>query len=228
MSRLVGWLGGALFVASLAWSGWWYFITLRGAASGPHWPALAWDAALLTAFAAHHSLFARDALKRRLAMIVPPHLVRTLYVAVASALFIAVILLWRPVGGELYSVTGAATALLLAVQLLGVWLIYRAVAGIDPLELAGIRAAAGLGRRPELLQTEGPYRWVRHPLYLGWTLIVFGVAHMTGDRLTFAVLTSIYLLAAIPFEERSLIQSFGDPYVRYRARVRWRMLPFIY
>ena len=78
------------------------------------------------------------------------------------------------------------------------------------------------------MQTEGPYRLVRHPLYLGWTLIVFGVAHMTGDRLTFAALTSIYLLAAIPFEERSLVQSFGESYVQYRARVRWRMLPFIY
>jgi len=74
----------------------------------------------------------------------------------------------------------------------------------------------------------GPYRWVRHPLYLGWVLMVFGTSHMTRDRLTFAVVTTLYLVLAIPFEERSLRRSFGDDYVRYMRDVRWRMIPFIY
>ena len=74
----------------------------------------------------------------------------------------------------------------------------------------------------------GPYRWVRHPLYLGWVLMVFGAAHMTGDRLAFAAITTAYLVVAIPWEERSLRQSFGDEYARYMRDVRWRMIPFIY
>jgi protein-S-isoprenylcysteine O-methyltransferase Ste14 len=51
---------------------------------------------------------------------------------------------------------------------------------------------------------------------------------MTGDRLAFAVLTSAYLVIAIPWEERSLVRSWGDEYRRYQRRVRWRLIPFIY
>jgi protein-S-isoprenylcysteine O-methyltransferase Ste14 len=58
--------------------------------------------------------------------------------------------------------------------------------------------------------------------------MVFGAPHMTGDRLVFAALTTGYLIAAIPWEERSLRQSFGDDYVRYSRDVKWRMIPFIY
>ena len=109
-------------------------------------------------------------------------------------------------------------------QLAGLWITARAAARIDPLELAGIHPAPRSGG----LQTGGPYRWVRHPLYFGWALMVFGAAHMTGDRLAFASLTTIYLVVAIPWEERSLRRSFGDEYARYMRAVRWRMIPFIY
>jgi protein-S-isoprenylcysteine O-methyltransferase Ste14 len=51
---------------------------------------------------------------------------------------------------------------------------------------------------------------------------------MTGDRLTFAAITSIYLLVAIPWEERALERSFGGAYTRYRNQVRWRVLPYVY
>jgi len=51
---------------------------------------------------------------------------------------------------------------------------------------------------------------------------------MTGDRLTFAALTTSYLFVAIPWEEESLVRSLGEEYVRYRRTVRWRVIPFIY
>ena len=78
------------------------------------------------------------------------------------------------------------------------------------------------------LQFRGPYRWVRHPLYLGWLLATFGPAHMTGDRLVFAAISLFYLVIAVPFEERSLIDTFGEPYRRYRELVRWRIVPYVY
>jgi protein-S-isoprenylcysteine O-methyltransferase Ste14 len=58
--------------------------------------------------------------------------------------------------------------------------------------------------------------------------MVFCAAHMTGDRLAFAIVTTGYLVAAIPWEERSLRQSFGEGYDRYTNDVKWRMIPFIY
>jgi methanethiol S-methyltransferase len=104
-------------------------------------------------------------------------------------------------------------------------LIARASRAIDPLELAGIRKAE---RPNEELQQGGAYGLVRHPIYLGWVLAVFGAAHMTGDRLTFAVLTTTYLIIAVPWEERSLEREFGAAYRSYKQRVRWRIVPFLY
>lgn len=221
--RAFVWAGGALFVASLAGCTWWYLVPLGRPQAAGGWPSLAWDAALVTLFALHHSLFARDAIKRRLAAI-PAQRLRSVYVWVASLLLILVTVAWRPVGGHLYDAGGALAVAGAIAQLAGVLVIARAVARIDPLELAGIRPP----RRRDALQIDGPYRWVRHPLYLGWILAVFGAAHMTGDRLAFAALTSIYLVVAVPLEERSLRQSFGDDYARYQRAVRWRIIPGIY
>jgi len=218
------WLGGALFAASLAYCTWWYVFRLGAAAPGPSRRAIAVDTLLVSLFALHHSVFARDSVKARVATLVPPQLVRGVYVWMASLLLLAVCACWAPVGGELYRATGIVAAVHAAVQLAGMWLIVRSVRGIDALELAGIRHEAARGA----LQCRGPYAWVRHPLYAGWVLAVFAAAHMTGDRLAFAAITTIYLIVAIPLEERSLVRSFGDEYRRYARAVRWRLIPFIY
>jgi protein-S-isoprenylcysteine O-methyltransferase Ste14 len=223
-ARVFVWLGGALFVASLAYCAWWYLVLLNRPLPAVRWDALAADAGLLTIFALHHSLFARDVVKARLARVLPDHRLRSAYVWVASLLLMAVCGLWRPVGGELYTAAGARAWAHAAVQLAGVFIIARAVARIDPLELAGIRPPSRAGA----LQVVGPYRLVRHPLYLGWLLTVFGAAHMTGDRLAFAAITTIYLIVAVPWEERSLRRSFGEDYAQYTRDVKWRIIPFIY
>jgi protein-S-isoprenylcysteine O-methyltransferase Ste14 len=184
-------------------------------------------------FAFHHSLFAREWVKERLGFI-PSSMIRSFYVWIASLLLIILIGLWSTVGGTVYHVTGPAAAAHAAVQLTGLWLISLAVAGLDPLELAGIRQASRPPRStasPPLapsLQIKGPYRWVRHPLYLGWMLALFGAAHMTGDRLAFAVLTSLYLIVGVRWEERSLERSLGAEYGRYARQVRWRIVPYLY
>jgi protein-S-isoprenylcysteine O-methyltransferase Ste14 len=146
------------------------------------------------------------------------------YVWVASLLLMLVCLLWRPIGGELYDISSPLAFAFALVQVTGLLITAGGVARIDPLELAGIRPAA----QAQGLQVTGPYHWVRHPLYLGWLLMVFGAAHMTGDRLAFAAITTGYLMIAIPWEERSLRRSFGDDYTRYMRAVKWRMIPFIY
>ncbi|HXI29429.1 MAG TPA: isoprenylcysteine carboxylmethyltransferase family protein, partial [Vicinamibacterales bacterium] len=174
-------------------------------------------------FALHHSVFARDPAKRWLAR-VPHELIRSVYVYTASLLFILVFAAWQPVGGEIYRAGGVVEFALVGCQLIGLWLIVRAVSRIDGLELAGIRPPAP----SDGLQTSGPYRWVRHPLYFGWVVAVFATPHLTGDRLTFAVVSTAYLVLAVPWEERSLQRAFGDEYVRYQRAVRWRIVPFIY
>jgi protein-S-isoprenylcysteine O-methyltransferase Ste14 len=220
---LVRWAGGAVFVvALLVCAGSFVFSWSTPAPFDA--AAIAIDAVMFTAFAAHHSVFARDPVKRWLARTVPERLLRPVYVWLASLLLIGMCAAWRPVGGEIYHVHGWQAMALAAVQLAGLLIIASAVRAIDPLELAGIRSHAAA----ESLQFHGPYRWVRHPLYLGWVLATFGPAHMTGDRLVFAGISLFYLVIAVPFEERSLIGSFGEPYVRYRELVRWRIVPYVY
>jgi protein-S-isoprenylcysteine O-methyltransferase Ste14 len=224
-----------MFVASLAfWSTWYLYLLGRSAAAGVDASALAFDAALFTVFAAHHSVLAREPVKSALGFI-PAHLTRSVYVWTASVLLVIVCLAWRPIGGDVYRIAGAGAIALAIVQIAGAWLIARSVARIDALELAGIRPARGVdgpgGRAPrdeKVLQTSGPYRLVRHPLYLGWMLLVFGAAHMTADRLAFAAISSFYLVIAVPWEEQSLRQSFGESYARYQRTVRWRVIPYVY
>jgi protein-S-isoprenylcysteine O-methyltransferase Ste14 len=218
------WSGGAIFVASLAFCAWWYLDVLGRPASADPWPSAAFDAALFTIFAAHHSVFARDGVKARLARAIPVRLVRTVFVWIASVLLIAVCVLWRPIGSDVYDASGWRAWAHAAVQIAGIALVASAVRVIDPLELAGIRQPAGGGT----LQIRGPYTWVRHPVYLGWMLAAFGAAHMTAARLAFAVVSSLYLVIAIPWEERSLEHAFPREYPAYRKLVRWRVVPYVY
>ena len=231
--RVFVWLGGAAFVTALGFCAYSYLVTFssgvastsmaRGSAALDNL-RLAANVALFSLFAAHHSLFARDSVKARLVQIVPDRLMRSFYVWTASLLLIFVCALWRPIGRDVYEVTGWQANVHAAVQLAGLAIIAASVRAIDPLELAGIR------RDPSRtnLQITGPYRWVRHPLYLGWMLAVFGAAHMTADRLAFAAITSVYVIVAVPWEERALERTFPESYRRYKEEVRWRVVPYVY
>jgi hypothetical protein len=226
--RLFAWTGGALFVASLATVAWWFTWPLGAAELGRtgqiSLPALGADALVFSVFALHHSLFARARVKVALASVVPDTLQRSLFVWIASLLLIGVTIGWRPIGGVIYLAPEWIAAALLSVQLAGAWLIVESVRAIDALELAGIRSASATAE----LQVKGPYDLVRHPLYLGWMLLLFGAAHMTADRLAFAAISSLYLVVAMPWEERSLERTFGPAYGRYKEQVRWRVLPGVY
>ena len=69
---------------------------------------------------------------------------------------------------------------------------------------------------------------MRHPIYFGWVLMVFGAPTMTASRLLFATISTLYLVIAIPFEERSLGEEFGTAYADYQERVRWRLVPGVW
>jgi methanethiol S-methyltransferase len=224
VERAIAWSGGAMFAGALVLCTVLYLVVFDRERPPHGWRPIVIDIALFALFAAHHSLFARGRVKRTIAAVVPPRLLRSSYVWTASMLLVMVCVWWRPIGGELYHAQGLPALVHAIVQLAGLGLAAWSVAKIDPLELAGIRQPAGNGQ----IHVGGPYKFVRHPLYLGWILAVGGAARMTGDRLVFALMTSTYLLIAIPWEERALIRDFGDAYARYKLRVRWRVIPFIY
>jgi len=228
---LFSWTGALFFVLSLA-----YFLlaylTRFGTATpdGTASTAVTWNVTLFTAFALHHSLLARGRMRQWVAHLVRPELERSVYVWIASLLFIVVCAAWRPVPGTAWQADGIALWSLRAVQAAGLWLIARSAAILDVWELAGLRPQApGPRQRPQAeFTTRGPYGWVRHPIYAGWFLFVFAASPMTMTRLVFAIVSAAYLLIAIPFEERTLRAGAGGAYDRYVAVVRWRLLPGVY
>jgi protein-S-isoprenylcysteine O-methyltransferase Ste14 len=229
------WLGALAFAGSLAYFLFAYFVTFGAPTSdGPVAVPIAVDVALFSIFALHHSVFARTRIKNWLTRIVPPGLERALYTWIASGLFVVVCATWIAVPGVIYSIPSPWNGIGYLVQGAGVLVTFLGARSLDVLDLAGVRQVAQ-SLRPEAgaaarvpLQTRGVYGQVRHPLYFGWALLVFGAPHMTATRLTFALVSTIYLAIAIPFEERGLDDTFGPEYEAYRQHVRWRMLPGLY
>jgi protein-S-isoprenylcysteine O-methyltransferase Ste14 len=224
LERAFVWTGGGMFVASLAMTAWFEISIWGDPKPFAGWSVVLADTLIFSGFALHHSVFARDRVKALISSVVPARLMRSVYVWTASLLLILVLAFWQDIGGTIYQTSGWLAAVYAAVQLSGLWLIAGAVRAIDPLELAGIRQQTA----SQDLQTRGPYGLVRHPLYLGWILLVFGAAQLTGDRFAFAVISSAYLCVAVPWEERSLEATFGKTYAEYKKRVRWKIVPYVY
>ena len=223
-ARLFSLAGGLVFVASLGYFLYSYDVTfVRTVENTGVWPA-AWDVALFSAFALHHSVFARERIRRWVAR-ASGDLERSVYVWIASLLFAATCYLWQPVAGVVWDIASPMAWAFRAMQLIGIWLSGRGAALIDVWVLSGIRIP--IARAPEFT-LDGPYGWVRHPIYLGWFLMVFGVPRMTMTQLVFAVVSCAYVIVAIPFEERSLRRSSQGAYERYTDQVRWKILPFVY
>lgn len=229
VSRAVAWLGGVCFVAALATGAWQVGVVFAtpGPGTGLRPLAMVCNVLVFTIFAVHHSVMARTGAKAWIRTVVPPALERSLYVWVASLLFIALCLSWQRVPGVLYSATGWAAWALRGMQIAGVVFTLAGARVLDGLELAGIRQVLG-PPRPAAIRVVWPFTVVRHPIYLGWALLVFGVSPMTVDRLVWALVSTLYLVIAMPWEERSLSAAAGPAYSAYCRRVRWRMVPGLY
>ena len=217
--------GAAIFVVALA-TGTWRFITLGSAPDeGPLGAGLLINTLLFGVFALHHSVLAREPVKARVARLVSPPLERPTYVWVASLLFIAVCLVWRPIAGVVYRLPAPWAWAVGALQLTGGILTLDAARRIDIRVLAGLRPEPPHEGDPV---ARGAYRFIRHPIYLGWVLLVWAASDMTTGRLVFAAISTAYLVVAVPFEERSLRRRFGPSYDDYRRSVRWRIVPGLY
>lgn len=226
------WTGALLFALSLTYFAYAYAVRFGRAAEGDSVvrPILI-NAVLFTLFAVHHSVFARSGAKAWLRRRVHAAIERSVYVWAASLLFIAVCWGWQLVPGVAYTVPPPWSLTGYAVQGAGLLLTVKGSKVLDVLDLSGVRSVLepppSAARHVPLITT-GVYGLVRHPIYLGWALLVFGAPHMTATRLVFAVISTLYLVVAIPWEERGLVREFGAPYEAYRRQVRWRMLPRLY
>lgn len=186
--------------------------------------ALLINLGLLTLFAVQHSGMARPAFKRWWTRIVPRPLERSTYVLLSSVALIALFAFWQPMGGVVWHVEGElARASILGVYFLGWGVVLLATFLINHFDLFGLRQAwlHFVGREYTRLKLEEPllYRYVRHPLYVGWLMVFWAAPTMTLAHLVFALVTTVYILVAIQWEERDLVSEHGRAYEEYRRRV---------
>jgi methanethiol S-methyltransferase len=178
---------------------------------------------LLSLFAVQHSGMARKPFKRWLTQFVPASVERV-YVLLASLALILLLWQWRPIPAVVWQVTNAQVAMTMTALSLAGWLLvlFRTFL-INHFELFGLhQVAANLaGRTMPAARFKTPvlYKFVRHPIYLGFIIAFWATPVMTVGHLLFAAVTTAYIFVGIALEEHDLIQLFGEEYKRYRAQV---------
>ncbi|MBX3417117.1 MAG: isoprenylcysteine carboxylmethyltransferase family protein [Pirellulaceae bacterium] len=211
----------ALFIGNLGFG---LITTVDGEPGIPFGWATVINTCLVLAFVVPHSVMARPAFKRWWTRFVPKPIERSTYVLVSNLLMINLLWNWQPMGGVIWNITNpVGRGIMYGLFLLGVLLVPVVSLMISHFDLFGTRQVwlYFRGREYQHLPFRTPlaYRFVRHPLYLGWMLFFWAAPTMTVAHLLFAGLTTAYMLAAIPIEERDLVDHFGEKYLKYRHQV---------
>lgn len=198
--------------------------SIDSGADGPLAKALFINLGLLALFAIQHSVMAREGFKRAWTRIIPKPVERSTYVLFSSIALVFMFWQWRPIGLLIWDVQGEGYRTLIRVLCVDGWaLVLISTFLINHFDLFGLRQVwlylRGRDYAPLRFRTPGLYRFIRHPLYLGWLLAFWMTPTMTAAHLAFAVATTCYILIAIRWEERDLIKAHGETYKKYREEV---------
>jgi protein-S-isoprenylcysteine O-methyltransferase Ste14 len=216
----------AIFLGTFLYAIWfvWTMDAMRPAPGVSLGKCLFVDAVLLTLFALQHSIMARLWFKRAWTRIVPVAAERSTYVLCASLALLLLFHYWQPLPGTVWKVENRIGVMLLeGLAVLGWLTVLISTFVIDHFELFGLKQAwcnlTGAEFRSGGFATPGPYKFVRHPLYLGFIIAFWSAPIMTSGHLFFAVMTTAYVLVAIPLEERDLTAILGEQYRGYQKSV---------
>jgi protein-S-isoprenylcysteine O-methyltransferase Ste14 len=179
---------------------------------------------LMALFAVQHSVMARQRFKAWWTQMVPKPVERSTYVLFASLSLLLLFWQWRPMPAIVWNVEEPDLAVTIITLSLAGWaLVFMSSFIINHFELFGLSQVTN-----HLIDKEAPparfrtplfYKFVRHPIYLGFIIAFWAAPTMTVGHLLFAAVTTIYILLGITLEERDLVAMFGDEYRQYKQRV---------
>jgi protein-S-isoprenylcysteine O-methyltransferase Ste14 len=189
----------------------------------PFATAIGIDILLLGIFGLQHSLMARPWFKRRLARWFPESAERTTYTLMSSLTLILLFWAWQPLGGDVWRIEHPLAVVILHMACAFGWLlVLGSTFLLNHFDMFGLRQVwlqfKGTAYQPIEFRTPGPYKIVRHPLYVGWLFAFWATPSMTATHLLFASVCTMYILVAIQLEERDLLAALPD-YAGYKERV---------
>lgn len=179
---------------------------------------------LMSLLAVQHSVMARPQFKAWWTQFVPKPVERSTYVLLASLSLLLLFWQWRPLPSVIWSVENPDLAVTLAtLSFVGWVLVFTSTFMINHFELFGLHQVTNhlvvKEMPPPRFKTPLLYKFVRHPIYLGFVVAFWVTPTMTAGHLLFAVVTTLYIFVGIALEERDLVDLFGDEYRQYKQRV---------
>jgi len=226
---IYGVVGHLLFLGIYAWLA--LFLgglilpkTIDAPVKDTFWTALAIDTGLMAVFALQHSVMARPSFKAVWTRIVPRPIERSTYVYASCAVTALLMWQWRPIDLVMWDIHNPVGRWLMwGLFAAGLLMVPAVSLLISHFDLFGTRQVwlhlQGKEYTSLPFRTPSIYSQIRHPLYVGWMISFWAIPTMTAGHMLFAAVMTAYMMIAVIFEERNLVEHFGAEYEEYRRRV---------
>ena len=211
---LVGWVGAFDFMPTHIDKG----------MDGPVTMAVLVNLGLIALFGIQHSVMARPGFKAAWTKMIPAASERSIYCLMTAVVLSLVFAYWHPIEGSLWSVQNESARMAIwALFWIGWGILFTSTWLLNHFELFGLQQAwhnlSGKQEADPQMRTPMFYKLVRHPIYTGFFIAFWATPDMTYGHLLAAVGFTIYIMIGIVYEERDLLEVFGEEYAEYRKRV---------